>query len=618
MTLLTKKGVLLPDTCHGGHLVHADVETVVNVTTRVTSADLENLPTPRINMDIVLRKEMPTTQVRTESRDCWFDSSKTFDGFDAINSIEVLRGGSPSYGSKVYGAVINATKKAKSDLFTGGTSILNPNAFSIEGAWTDLKLSYGYRSLWADASIYNSVKLEGHQQPRLDLLGKTSFQVGTFLQPEEPKVEQFRDSLGWGPSGFNYLDRIGGIEFTPEYSEKLGVSGIWLPRLPLKTSLSVGYDWSRSGLTASTSQYVQDAGTALGTDFVTGLIGKSGLAMPQLYGMMQGAAAQGSDMNMLRFPGDPEGLGDPKCGSSIGFPPGTCWIPDRSGYQTMSNITPLRFRFEPEDGLSVDGKALFVEMRTHCLNMNLKEPAEGIRYFPYASPDPLIGVLAQIAGNSRIRGPWDQARTWQYTDKASIDEINKRMVPGVGPGQYVNNLWDIVSRGGYSESDLKNKKIFDPKLLIASGARDDAFLWFATHLANNFGADVRGWFERRPQELREMMAASAQEIDRKHVQRLFKTVLSCSEANSRIGAIAFLNQLETPAASLKDSVGDLRMSLYLGDANEKAAALQVCEVYQTRRPSDALRYLAAEGPTEAIRSKASALLVGSESRAKRR
>lgn len=642
VTLFTKKGVLVPDPCHGGRLVHADVETVVNVSTRVASADIESIPTSRIDLNVVLRKGMPTTEMRNESRDGWFDSSKTFEGFDVINSIDVLTSGSPTYGNHVYGAVINATKNAKSELFGGGSAIINPNSFAIDNAWTDLKLSCQYRTIWADTTIYNSVKLEGHQQPRLDLLGKTSFLAGTYLHAEEPKVEHFRDTGGWGSSGYNYMEWLGGIEFTEEYAEKLGTTGLPLPRFSItsrigeKPNVTPPPDRQESttsrlpapplgsfinpkeSFTTSSTQYVQDVGLSLGAEYVTGLVGKSGLSMPQLYGMVQGAAAQGSNMNVLRFPGDPEGLGEPQCGSSINFPPGTCWIPDRSGYQTMTNITPLRYQFEPENGLSVDGRTLFVEMRTHCLNMNLKEPADGIRYYPYSSPDPLIGALAQIAGNSRIRGPWDQARTWQYTGKASMDEINKRMMPGVGPGQYVNNLWDIVSRGGYGESELKDKKIFDPKLLLAAGARDDAFLWFATHIANNFGPDVRGWFEKRPQELRDLMAPSAQEIDRKHVQRLFKSILSSSDADARMGAISFLNRLQSPAASLKDQVGDLRMSLYTGDAGEKAAALQVCESYQTRRPIDALRYLAAEGPTEAIRSKAAALLAATEGRAKRR
>lgn len=392
------------------------------------------------------------------------------------------------------------------------------------------------------------------------------------------------------------VPRLGGLTFTDEYAGKLGRPDIWLPRLGLR------YD-VRNGDPVSAAQYVRDVGRSLGENEVNRLVGASGLELPQVYGMLQSAGARGDDMNRLRFPGDPEGLGDIDCGSEFDAPIGTMWVPSQPGYQTMMNFTPLQFRFEPS--LSEGGVVLTAEMQTHCLSMSKKEPDAGVAYFPYAPSDTMLPALGRIANASRFRGPWDQARTWIYTDKASMEEINKRLFPPVSASQYVNGLWDVVRLGGFGERELKNRTIFTPNLLLCVTSRDEAVAWLVAHLSSNFARETGAWLSRAPAEL--MNLAAGDDTEKKHLRRLVPALLAQREKETRIGALEFLMKLRSPDA-LKDGVGSLRVSLFSEDAKEVELALDVSARYQEKRLVPVIRWLAEKGANEAIRRKAAALL----------
>lgn len=361
---------------------------------------------------------------------------------------------------------------------------VNPAELRQDG-WTNYRLEAESRDYFGALSLDRVTRVGWEPEVR-ETLATTEVPLGRFYYPLQWSYDYAPDP---DPRA---VQQLGGLTFTDEYTSKLGRSDLWLPRLGLR------YD-VRSADPVSATQYVRDMGRSLGESEVNRLVGASGLGLPKIYGMLQSAGARGDDMNRLRFQCAPEGLGDIDCGSGFDAPIGTMWIPSQPGYQAMMNYTPLQFRFDPS--LSEGGVLLSVEMQTHCLSMSKKEPDSGVVYFPYAPSDTMLPALGRLANASRFRGPWDQARTWIYTDKASMEEINKRLFPPVSVSQYVNGLWDVVRLGGFNEQDLRNRTIFAPNLLLCVTSRDEAASWLVAHLSSAFARETGAWLSRAPAEL---------------------------------------------------------------------------------------------------------------------
>lgn len=596
------KTSVIADPCHPGRMVRVDKQVMVEATMIVTSADISKLPGARsIDMIANLRPGLQTTPLNAmQNYSIGGDPYRTSLGFNEIEQIQVLRGPEyATYGRDVYSGVIDVITRDTNKTFDW-MSIQSRYELPKDGGWTKMQLGARYQDYWADTKVFSSTKLEGHVQPKLDLLGQSKIYMGSYLAPQPIKYTFTPDDGVFGGPVNNYLNSVGGIQFTPEYATKLGTPGIYLPRP--RFGSKIGFDLGMER-TTNPESYFRDAINTYGEGITTQWVIKSGIDIPMLRSMMSGAAAQGDNMNTMRFPGDPGAMGDPRCGSSISMPPGTLWYPDQPGYQAMMNTTKLSYRFDFQ--VSMDGGALQSEMETHCLNMALKEPAAGVRYFPYSSPDMLVSELAKMTEASMIRGPWDQARTWIYSDKASYDEVNKRIIPNIGPSQYVNGLWDVVSRGGFTKEHLSDPKYFQPKLLAASGAREDAFRWYVNRCIQLDPGEVSSWIGGSPEELTRLFN---QDKTEGHFKRLFSALLASPNERLRKSTLQFLDG--QTSVKLKDAVGDLRRSFYMGDEGEVFMALSVSEKFQSKRPTEALRYLAAAGKNDGIKAKAAALLAG--------
>jgi hypothetical protein len=247
--------------------------------------------------------------------------------------------------------------------------------------------------------------------------------------------------------------------------------------------------------------------------------------------------------------------------------------------------TPLRLQYSFD--ASVDGSSpMFATARTHCLNKDLKEPELGVRYFPFMGNDDALVTLADLTSKSNFRGPWDQIRTWVYTDKIGYDEANERLFPGATEGQYVNNLFDVFKVGGFTAADLKDKKMFDPKLLAGAGALDKSFNWVAMQIGESSGKELRKWIEGMPQELQRLLKSPTNDMEKKHVPRLMKQLLGSLDLDTRMGALTFLDKSVGAEAQLKDKVGDLRASVFSIDEKEATLAKKVAARYVT--PTDSL------------------------------
>jgi hypothetical protein len=588
---------VVPDPCHPGKFVAVETRIVPVSIQRIDSTQIESLKQPNIS-EILARTNYPAAPIQTTSRLALFDGKRTAEGIQDLEKIEVLKGPQGTlYGANAVQGVLDILSK-RDEFFDTTESWYYPNENLRDDSWKRIRVNFEYKDLFADTKIFSETTMEGHQ-PERTLIGESSIYLATY---QVPRIEEeFLQDLGnFGGMDSNYYNLTGGVKFTSEYADKLGTNSLWLPRPNF--DLKTGIDWTKQPL-SNPGQYMQDSIRSFGQNWVQDWISRSGLPLNQIQNFMQGAAGSGTDMNNLNFPGNPSALGDARCGSEMYMGPGTLWYPDKPGYQSVSNITPFQYKF-PTPGTAL----VPAQMRTHCVNMALKEPGEGVRYYPYSSPDHIWNRLATMSGQAMIRGPWDQARTWIYTDKASMNDINERVMLGVSPSQYVNGLYDVASLGGLRPKDYSSKTLFDPRLLASYGAKENAFDWFSSTAPLTSWNQFDSYLKSKPNEIMTMFSPNAKPEEKAHADRLFGNLLISPSVNVRKGTLSFLNGINTDYSRIASQAADLRYSLYSKDPAEVGLALDMCEKMQVGLPLNALIYVANHGANEDLREQAANIL----------
>ena len=208
-----------------------------------------------------------------------------------------------------------------------------------------------------------------------------------------------------------------------------------------------------------------------------------------------GATFGGSDMNKIGF----QSADDLGIALEFIFEPGTCFVPDNKDYQVMMysdqtvSFTAQYANLFASTSPFGQGKA---SLKTMCLNMAKKEPAGHVKYYPAVLKDKVLPKLAKIVADSSRRGPWDQARVWIYTDKASLKDIHDRLAPPIAPGYYVRGLRDVNKSGGFEEKDLKNAKLFDPVLIFAPSGDEDATTFLLKNILANHSRALKSALEK--------------------------------------------------------------------------------------------------------------------------
>ncbi|MCB8932402.1 MAG: hypothetical protein H6534_03070 [Chthonomonadaceae bacterium] len=357
-------------------------------------------------------------------------------------------------------------------------------------------------------------------------------------------------------------------------------------------------------------KYGQDAlGALLNTvkpaPLTAELLGSVNLSSYQT--LLDATSVGGTDMNSLQWKIEP--MQFPNCiGEATGsFPGGTLWIPDKPGYQTMTNWAPVQMRMTFSPFASIDPSyVLEGQFRTHCMNMEQKEPAAGVRYRPYRNNDPVLAGLMDLTAGSRIRGPWDQARLWIYTNKAGLDEINKRLFPEISAAQYLTGLQQIADLGGLEAKDYASKELFAPKLLAGAGMADSTLGWGFSVLERNQGKELASWLGSMPEELSKLLSGDSD--DKAHVAKVLGQALNASSSDVRTAALKGLLKKPQGYETLKGQLGSMLPSLYSPNAGEVEAALDAIPLYSEATPREALEFLVSNGANGKIKSKAAALL----------
>lgn len=570
----------------GGKEVEADV------TYYATFSLLSNSLTPSEQMNRVFR----ILDVRPEHPGERFNMSCIFEKVDP-NEGEMLEayltfrefGASESIGAEILKAIKSITAYSAG---VGKDAVsCDPNSGIKPDGWTHREYGHSLSKCVCAYQITKVWSIGGKKSSKVEKGG--TIEIGDMWTPKrDPLVDRFRPD---GEPEKETQEEMGGVTVKP--SPTANPFQIFLPQIkgnPYYPSIKP-------------VQYIKDVTEENGSELVD-LMVKEGFTIPRMIDILGKIAPEGTDMNRLSFL---EG-GDP-CDSDMDFPPGTIWIPSDPAYQSM--MTGVRFNrrilgFDLYASLNPapqDGK---FAMRTLCLNMEKREPAKGVKYYPYRPSDPVIPMLARRMDESRSRGPWDQARMWIYTDKATMEMVNHKLVNGVGTSAYLMALADVGWAGGLSDKMLKDPKFFTPELMLGSGAPEYASSYLMEVLDDLHPKKAGDWLRKNATSMLQLVGPQADQDDNKHLAETLRRLTLFNAPEDREAALKFMLATQKELAGLKGQLGSGRLALYSGRNEEVAPALALVKAGYLTPAKDALEFVAVNGPGDANKALAKEILGG--------
>lgn len=199
---------------------------------------------------------------------------------------------------------------------------------------------------------------------------------------------------------------------------------------------------------------------------------------------------------------------------------GTMLIALDNIHQNMMVVSPLRIQnvLNSEEGLFASirpqvrrGSGTGVEDtgRVVCLNMEKEPPTASVKYKVQTSTDRRLQRLAAFTANQSFKGPWDQARFWIVTDKATYDDVNKRLLPGPTPAMYVRSMYEAATYGYVDFQKDGYRRCLEPKLLIGP-AQKAAVEWFVRELAKADSKALAEWVSQNQSQLIQLAGSNAQ------------------------------------------------------------------------------------------------------------
>lgn len=270
---------------------------------------------------------------------------------------------------------------------------------------------------------------------------------------------------------------------------------------------------------------------------------KHGGLLTDLYGM---------DMNQFRLRVTNTGSEE----TEVALTPGTKLIPNDPAVQDMVVVEPVSLVCPPGAtrtaslvamAQSSEGKTVEKVVRLHCLEINKKEPSEKTTFTPAAPDDDHLNAVVEYFNKSRIRGVWDQARTWIYTDKATLEEINKRVLPPVTKAQYLNGLFDVAEAGAFDYDDEACRKLATPSLLLGTSASPDAKGWLIRLLAKQSPKQLASFMKENAALFAGSLGAEAGEAEIAHSAAVAAHLCAAAALDARQAGLTFLKDA-VPAA----------------------------------------------------------------------
>lgn len=268
----------------------------------------------------------------------------------------------------------------------------------------------------------------------------------------------------------------------------------------------------------------------------------------------------------------------------ITIQPGTKLVPSESGTQIMTcvgnqtatvaaaGITTLWVSLRPQPSLLT----LALPFNVACTEMAKKEPSEKTIFKIVAPNDPVLSRIAAIEDRGFMQSAMAQGRIWIYTDSATREQINKKLLPGLTDGMYLNALHGLY-KAGVDLTLAKYKTVLDPTLLAAPTASKDATFWYADFLGRQ---DPKMAYAKRVIDVvKSGLASKAEALDARHAAYVAQALSESEIKGIRLLVLELMDK-SIPEAHKAEFLreGGLAAMLSMGTFGDDAEALKVFEV----------------------------------------
>lgn len=252
-------------------------------------------------------------------------------------------------------------------------------------------------------------------------------------------------------------------------------------------------------------------------------------------------------------------------------------------------------------------------IRLQCLNLHKDQPNRRIKYRPVLADSREIVALARFQKQQMIGGPWDQIRTWIYTDHASLDEIGKVILPPPTEGAYLKAAYQVSTvLPRFDFSAPENRRCLEPRLIAGNVAGREATLWLVRQLDRIDPNGLAQWVNANPAAFAPLWTNTSLTVNPKHLADVASALLQSDEPVVREAGIQFL--LKTVPVDKRDLVlknngfeGMNRALIRCSDSEEAGRLLDVVEAYKEPAATFGLRNMRKELPAN-IRDRAARLL----------
>lgn len=180
-------------------------------------------------------------------------------------------------------------------------------------------------------------------------------------------------------------------------------------------------------------------------------------------------------------------------------------------------------------------------LRIMCLQIEKPEPKEGMKYRLVPPSSPALARLARMTRESRIRGPWDQTRLWIATDNASLERIQKVLIPSPDERIYLREMHQAYDANAINISNPETQEIMEFRLAFAENVDIADAEWLvrskfrvaakrSSAEMRECGTDIKNMFASRPAE----SAA--------FVSKLARAVCEATDGKEVLTAVWLLNE----------------------------------------------------------------------------
>lgn len=541
----------------------------------------------------------PSFEMRSYLEELEIDESEVGAAYVNLTSV----GGGLTVGAEIQEAIRKT--KAKYSVHTVDNTTINPNDNVQPGGWTTNK--YAHEEAYVDCFYQVIANYDDGTKAVDEIVLNSSITVATMWYPKRLYYETH-----FAPDGTpdkQYQEEIGGITVEPK---DVGVNVqmtlpeySWVPTIR-GSYAGGGYESDPPKVVSQTPQgYINDLTKENGKSLID-TMGGMGYSVPEMIDALNKLAPEGEDMNRLNFPQD-----GGTCNFDFDAPPGTMWIPSDKRYQSM--MTGARFNFQTMGFslMAVIGRTPQQNansMRVLCMNIDKLEPAKGIKYLPYRPADPVFATLAKNMDDSRFRGPWDQARLWIYTDKATIERVNEKLVGGLSNAGYLMALADVDWAGGLDERMLKDASYIKPEFMMGAGAPAYATNFLMNSLDAYHGKKAGDWLKKNGNSMLQLAGSEAEDVHKSHLTNVMSRMLDFDAAEDREAALKFVEGSIEKLGFMKGELGSGRASLYSGRNEEVSLALKLAKAGFLVPGKDALAFVAEKGPGDANKTMAKELM----------